>query len=388
MQKAYKVPFVDYPVHYRSLEGEIDAAIKEVLSNGDLILRSEVRQFESDIASFLNVEYAVGVSSGTDALHLSLVGAGVVHGDEVITVAHTFVATVAAIVHSGAKPILVDIGDDMDMDVEQVEQAITPKTKAIIPVHLNGRMCDMGKVMAIADEHRLTVVEDAAQALGATFDGKKAGSFGLTGCFSFYPAKMLGAVGDAGLVVTNSEEMAGKIRTLRDHGRETKDDLTCFGFTNRLDNLQAAVLDVKLRYLPEWIERRREIANLYYQGLSDLPELKLPPSTCFHDRFFDVYQNYVIRSEERDQLTTYLKESGIETLISWRKPMHRHDALGLGHFNLPKTEQLSDEVISLPMYPELRNEQIRYVVDAIHKFYRFAAEGSVTCSGEDVTKTR
>jgi len=366
----YKVPFVNYPEHYRRIWDEVMEAIEGALSNGDLILRDQLRQFEENIASFVGVKYAVGLNSGTDALLLSLKAAGVGPGDEVITVAHTFVATVSAIVYCGAKPILVDIGEDMNMDVEQVEQVITPQTKAIIPVHLNGRTCDMEKPMTIANEHDLLVVEDAAQALGATFDGKKAGAFGLTGCFSFYPAKMLGAAGDGGIAVTNDEEIAEKIRLLRDHGyQRSTGEMLCYGYNSRLDNVQAAILDVKLRHLPEWIERRRDIVSLYHQGLSDLQELKIPPPPRSDNRFFDVYQNYVIRAKERDRLAAHLDESGIEILISWPKPMHRHDALGLGHFHLPKTEQISNEVLSLPMYPELDDEQVSSVIEAIHKFY-------------------
>ena len=363
----YKVPFVNYPEHYRRIWDEVIKAITEALSNGDLILRDQLRQFEESIASFVGVKYAVGVNSGTDALFLSLKAAGVGPGDEVITVAHTFVATVTVIAQCGAKPILIDVGEDMNMDVEQVERVITPKTKVIVPVYLNGRMCDMGRLMEIANEHDLLVIEDAAQALGATFDGKKAGSFGLTGCFSFYPAKMLGAAGDGGIVVTNDEEIAEKIRLLRDHGyQRSTGDILYYGYNSRLDNLQAAILDVKLKHLPEWIERRRELANLYQQGLSDLPELKLPPHS--DGRFFDVYQNYVIRAKERDKLVAHLRESGIEILISWPKPMHHHEALGLKHFHLPETEQISNEVLSLPMYPELTEKEIGYITKKIKLF--------------------
>jgi dTDP-4-amino-4,6-dideoxygalactose transaminase len=366
----YKVPFVNYPEHYRRIWNEVMDAITEALSKGDLILRDQLREFEENIASFIGVKHAVGVNSGTDALFLSLKAAEVGQGDEVITVAHTFVATVSAIVYCGAKPILVDVGEDMNMDVNQVEQAITPKTKAIIPVHLNGRICDMEKLMAIANEHDLLIIEDAAQALGATFDGKKAGAFGLTGCFSFYPAKMLGAAGDGGIAVTNDEEIAEKIRLLRDHGyQRSTGEMLCYGYNSRLDNVQAAILDVKLKHLPEWIERRRDIVSLYHQGLSDLQELKIPPPPRSDNRFFDVYQNYVIRAKERDKLVAYLEESGIEILISWPKPMHRHAALGLVHFQLPKTEQISKEVLSLPMYPELDDEQVDIVIDALHKLY-------------------
>jgi dTDP-4-amino-4,6-dideoxygalactose transaminase len=367
----YKVPFVNYPEHYRRIWAEVMEAIKEALSKGDLILRDQLGQFEENVASFVGVKHAVGVNSGTDALFLSLKAAGVGRrGDEVITVAHTFVATVSAIVYCGAKPILLDIGEDMNMDTEQVEQVITPRTKAIIPVHLNGRMCDMEKLMAIANEHDLIVIEDAAQALGATFNRKGAGSFGLTGCFSFYPAKMLGAAGDGGIAVTNDEEIAEKIRLLRDHGyQRSTGEMLCYGYNSRLDNVQAAILDVKLKYLPEGIKRRRELAELYHRGLSDLQELKLPPPPLSNDRFFDVYQNYVIRAKERDRLVAHLEESGIEILVSWSKPMHHHDALGLKHFYLPKTEQISNDVLSLPMYPELSDEQVEYAIGAIHKFY-------------------
>lgn len=365
----YKVPFVNYPEHYRRAWDEVMVAVTEALSNGDLILRNQLRQFEENIASFVGVKYAVGVNSGTDALFLSLKAAGIDSGDEVITVAHTFIATISVIVECGARPILVDVGEDMNMDVAQVEQAITSNTKAIVPVYLNGRMCDMGRLMKIANEYDLLVIEDAAQALGATFDGEGAGSFGLTGCFSFYPAKVLGAAGDGGIVVTDDEEIAEKIRLLRDHGyQRSTGDILCYGYNSRLDNVQAAILDVKLKHLPEWVERRRDLANLYHQGLSDLQELKLPPLS--NDHFFDVYQNYVIRAKERDQLAAHLEECGIETLISWHKPLHRYDVLGLGHFNLPKTEQLSNEVLSLPMYPELGDEQVGYVADSIHKFYK------------------
>lgn len=368
---TYKVPFVDYPAQYHSTESEIDAAIKDVFSKGDFILRDQLQQFEDNMASFLEVNHAIGVNSGTDALQLSLLAAGVGPSDEVITVAHTFVATLAAIVHCGAKPILVDIGEDMNMDVGQVEQVITPKTKAIIPVHLNGRLCDMGELMSIADKHDLAVIEDAAQALGATFDGKMAGFFGLTGCFSFYPAKMLGAAGDGGLVTTNDEEIAEKVRLLRDHNRQkSTGEILGYGFTSRLDNLQAAILNVKLKHLPEWIERRRELASLYHRKLSDLSQLKLPPPPESKGRFYDVYQNYVVRAQDRDSLAAHLKDSGVEILISWPKPLHHQKSLGLDRFHLPKTEQISNEVISLPIYPELSNEKVNYIIETTHNFYQ------------------
>ena len=223
--------------------------------------------------------------------------------------------------------------------------------------------------------HDLLLIEDAAQALGATFDGEKAGSFGLTGCFSFYPAKMLGAAGDGGIAVTNDEEIAEKIRRLRDHGyQRSTGDILYYGFNSRLDNLQAAILDVKLKHLPDWIEKRREIASLYHGDLSDLQELKLPPSLHSNNLFFEVYQNYVIRAKERDKLVAHLRESGIEILVSWSKPMHHHEALGLKHFYLPTTEQISNGVLSLPMYPEFREVQVKFVAEVIRKFCKTKTE--------------
>jgi len=367
----YKAPFVNYPEHYRRIWDEVMDAITQALSKGDLILRDQVRQFEEGIAASCGAKYAVGLNSGTDAIHLSLDAAGIGPGDEVITVAHTFVATVSVIIHLGATPVLVDVGEDYNMDIDQVEQAITPKTRALIPVHLNGRLCDMEKLMDIASRHNLVVIEDAAQALWATFDGKQGGTFGVTGCFSLYPAKLLGAAGDGGILITDSEAMAQKVRLLRDHGQDrATGEILYYGYNSRLDNIQAAILNVKLKYLLRWIERRREIANLYQQGLSDLPELKLPPPPQDQGRYYDVFTNYAIMSEDRDELVAHLRESDIEILISWPKPMHHHKALGLEHFHLPQTEKISREVLSLPMNAEVTNEQVEYVIETIRRFYR------------------
>ncbi len=369
-EMAYKVPFVDFPAQYRGLRKEILGAVEEVFNRGDFILRSQVTQLEEAIASSLGVDYGIGLNSGTDALYLSLKAAGIGPGDEVITVSHTYVATVAVIVHCGATPILVDVTDDFNMDVAQFEPAISPRTRAVIPVHLNGRVCDMERIMEIASRHNLAVIEDAAQSLGATFDGKKGGSFGLTGCFSFYPAKLLGAAGDAGMVVTNDKELDKKIRLLRDHGRETKDDFACFGFNSRLDNLQAAILNVKLKVLPRWIDRRRQIAGMYQQGLGVISYVKLPPPPQPGSRYFDVYQNYVIQAQQRDALCDYLLKCGIEILVSNPIPVHHQKALGLSHFHLPVTEQLALEVLSLPMNTEISNEQVELVIDSVRQFYK------------------
>jgi len=365
---SYKVRFVDMPTHYKSLKTEILEIVDEVLSRGDVVLREDLRRFEEESASFVGTKYAIGLNSGTDALFLSLRAAGVSTGDEVITVAHTFVATVAAIIHNGATPILVDVGEDFNMDMDTLEEVITPNTKAVIPVHLNGRLCDMERLLAIAKRHNLIVIEDACQSLGAELRGKKSGSFGLAGCFSLYPFKMLGAFGDGGLVTTDDQEISEKIRLFRDHGQNRKTgEVVFYGFNSRLDNLHAAILRLKLKYLPKWIERRREVAGMYKTGLSNIRQLKLPH---FHgDGYYDVFQNYVIRADNRDALVNFLEENGIEVLISWPIPLTHHQGINLIHFRLPETEKISGEVISLPMNSEITDEQVNYVIECICGFY-------------------
>jgi dTDP-4-amino-4,6-dideoxygalactose transaminase len=365
---AYKVPFVDPREHYRRLKPEIDAAIADTLARGDLVLRQQLRDFERNLAAFVGTKYAVGVNSCYHALHFSLLAAGIGEGDEVITVGHTFVATVSAIVHAGAKPVLIDVSPDYNLNPELLEAAVTPRTRAIIPVHLNGRICDMQRIEAIASKHTLVVIEDAAQALGANFRGQRAGSFGLAGCFSFYPFKSLGGLGDGGAVTTNDPNVARTVTLLRFNGedRETG-EFHCHGYTALLDNVQAAVLDVKLRHLPDWIDHRRKIAALYQGGLDGIDALQLPHFSENHH--FDSYQNYVIRTPLRDQLREDLKEQGIETLIHWAKPMWEHRGLGLENPGLPETEAICREVLSLPMSAETTPEQVETTVRAIRAFF-------------------
>jgi dTDP-4-amino-4,6-dideoxygalactose transaminase len=366
----WKVRFVDYPAQFRSMEGEIMETIRAVLSRGDLMLRQQLRDFERNLADFVGTRYAIGTSNCTDALHLALRAAGVGAGDEVITVSHTFVATVAAVIHAGATPVLVDIGDDHNMNVEFVEAAITPRTKVILPVHLNGRVCDMGRLMAVADRYGLLVIEDSAQALGASFAGKNGGAFGLAGCFSFYPAKLLGAFGDAGAVVTNSDELAEKVRLLRDHGRTLDGDVAGWSFNCRLDNLQAAVLDVKLKRLAEWIARRRELAQLYDKLLSGVGALRLPPPPVADGPYFDTFQNYEVEARDRERLVSQLRKNGVEILIPWGgKGVHQFKSLGLTHFRLPRTEELFREALMLPLHTELNHAQVEYVAGVIREFF-------------------
>lgn len=366
----WKVRYIDYPTHFRNLEAGIMDTVRTVLARGDLILRRQLRDFEEHFASFVGTKYAVGVSNCTDGMRLALIAAGVGPGDEVITVSHTFVATAAAIRHVGATPVFVDIGADHNVDVDLLQEAITPRTSAILPVHLNGRLCEMGRLMAIAEQYGLVVVEDSAQALGASYDGRKAGAFGLAGAFSFYPAKVLGAFGDAGAVVTDDKRIAERVRRLRDHGRTPDGDIAEWAFNCRMDNLHAAILDYKLQFVPQWIARRREIAHLYHEGLSGIPGLTLPPPPTMDGPFFDVFQNCEIEAEDRDRLVRHLQAQGVETLIPWGgKGVHQWPALGMNHFRLPRTERMFQRVLMLPMYPELRNEDVQYVIGVMRGFY-------------------
>lgn len=367
---SYKVPFVNYPLQYRNQKQEIDQAMQRVLENGDLILRGDVEEFERSLAKFLGVKYAVGLSNGTDAIIFALKAAGIGQGDEVLTVSHTFVASVASIAHCQATPILVDVKEnDYTMDMDKLEAAITARTKAVIPVHYNGRCCDMERLMKIANKYNLAVIEDTAQALGACQDNKKAGSFGRASTYSFYPAKILGGYGDAGALATNDQDIYKKAVLLRDHGQETKTDIVCFGFTGRIDNLHAAILNVKFKLLPKWIERRRGIARIYEKGLAQVKEIGLPPLADSDSRYYDVYQNYVLRASRRDELAKYLREKGVEILIKDPIALHHHKPLKLEHFKLPVSERLAKQVISLPMYPELTDDQVDSVIKTVKDFY-------------------
>ena len=367
MTYNYNVRFVNYPEHYRRLKSELDTAYFDIMNSGDFILRQHLEDFEQNFAKFLGVKYAVGVNSGTDALFFSGVVTDLGEGDEVITVSHTFLATVGAIINNNATPVLIDVAKDHNMDVTLIEKAINTKTKAILPVHLNGRLCDMEIIMEIAEKYDLKVIEDSAQALGSTLNNKKAGTFGTTSIFSFYPAKVLGTAGDGGMFCTNNEEIAIRTRELRDNGRTSTGGVNGYGYCSRLDNLHAAFLNVKLSHVPEWIKRRREIADQYKEGLNEISELQLP----FYDddRFFDVYQNFVVQTPERDDFARYLRESGIEILISWPIPMHKQASLNLD-FNLPMTEKISNTVLSLPMYPELSNDEVQTVIDVVKGFFK------------------
>lgn len=364
-----KVPFVDPIKAYHAIREEIDGAYFDVMNRGDYIDRSDLKKFEASLAAFVGTKYAVGLNSGYDALHLSLRAAGIKPGDEVIVPSHTFVASCSAIVNVGAVPVLVDVGKDFNIDCAKIEEAITPQTRGIMPVHLNGYMADMNRVMDIAQRHNLIVVEDACQSLGATLDGKGAGSWGAAGCWSFYPFKILGGYGDGGAITTNDPEIAQYARRMRYNGedRETG-EYHGHGFTALLDNIQAAWLDIKLRHLPAWIVRRQAIARRYNETLSDLPNLLLPHYA--DARFTHVYQNYVVRAKEGDDFSNHLKAKGIGVLTQFRKPYYRHANLKLVDRGFPETEALSREVCSLPMNAEITDEQVEYVIASVREFYQ------------------
>lgn len=381
---SYRVPFIDPKEHYRKLKSEIDFAFTDTLSKGDLVLRQQLRDFEKRLADYCGVKYAVGVNSCYHALHFSLLAAGVQAGDEVITVGHTFVATVSAIVHAGAKPVLVEVRSDYNMCPDSFAAAITPRTKAVIPVHLNGRVCEMDRILEIAAKHKIAVIEDAAQALGATHKGTRAGAFGLAGCFSFYPFKSLGGLGDGGAVTTNDPEVARLATLLRFNGEDRQTgDFFYHGYTALLDNVNAAILDVKLRHFDEFVAHRRATAKLYHRLLQDVDGIERPHFDG--DGYFDTFQNYVIRTKQRDELRQYMREQGVETLVHWARPMWSYPGLQLGTPALPYTESVCREVISLPMSAETTEEHVRITVDVIREFFA-TKSGSKTAQKAVVTR--
>jgi dTDP-4-amino-4,6-dideoxygalactose transaminase len=359
------IPYVDLQRQYRSIKAEIDAAVLRVLDSAQFVLGDEVAAFEREFANYCNVSDAVGVNSGTSALHLSLLAAGIGPGDEVITVPFTFVATVSTICYTGARPVLVDIEPDYyTMDPSRLEAAITPRTKAIVPVHLYGQPADMDPILEIAHRRGLTVIEDAAQAHGAEYHGRRCGSMGALAAFSFYPGKNLGAYGEGGAVVSNDTEMVRQIRMLRDWGSARRYEHTFKGFNYRMEAFQGAILRVKMKYIEAWTEARRSRAAVYARALADAP-MQLPEERpgCRH-----VYHVYAVRTPERDRIHATLREQGIHTGIHYPIPIHlqpAHADLGYKTRDFPVSEQLANEVLSLPMFPELTDEQIDEVATAV-----------------------
>jgi dTDP-4-amino-4,6-dideoxygalactose transaminase len=377
------IPLLDLKAHHAPIQDEILSAITRVVQSQTFILGQEVVTLEEQIASYCQTKFGIGVSSGTDALLLALMALGIgSNHEEVITTPYSFFATAEVIVRVGAKPVFVDIDPiSYAMDPANIERVITPKTKAIIPVHLYGQCADMKPILDIAQRHELAVIEDAAQALGATYpNGRRSGNMGTVGCFSFFPSKNLGAMGDAGMVVTDDAGLADRLRTLRVHGAERKYYHRLLGGNFRLDAIQAAVLNVKLKYLNDWTFQRSRNASRYESlfnnsGLLETNQVQLPTAMYAHTEIENhhIYNQFVIRAQERDQLRTHLRENGIASEIYYPVPLHLQECFGnLGYHegDFPEAERASRETLALPIYPELNDEQQTYIVDTIRSFYK------------------
>jgi len=369
------IPVVDLKAQYDSLKDEIDAAIYKVIEQGQFILGPEVKTFEREIASYCGTKLAVGVASGTDALHLALLACGIKPGDEVITTPFTFIATAEAITRCGAIPIFSDIDPrTYNLDPAQIEKKITPRTKAIIPVHLYGQPANMEPILELAKKYNLKVIEDCAQALGAEYKGKKVGSLGDAGCLSFFPSKVLGAYGDGGMIVTSETKIADTADLLRKHGARSSYYYLMHGFNSRLDSIQAAILRVKLKYLDEWNELRRDKARLYAQMLSQMGNIEPP---YVEKDGLSSFNYYTIRLRnrriDRNELRKYLASKGIQTSVYYPLSLHLQEvykSLGYKAGDFPASELAQEQVLSLPMYPELSEKQIEEIAVAIRRFYR------------------
>ena len=364
------IPFFEYSRLWSDEKDNLLKIIENTSSSGGFILQKEVSNFELELASFTNSNYSVGVGNATDGMEILLEAIGVENGDEVIICSHTMLATASAIKTVGGIPIPVEIGEDNLIDPEAIEDAITHRTIGIMPTQLNGRTCKMDLILSIAKKHGLFVVEDAAQALGSKYKGQFAGTFGLGGSISFYPAKVLGCLGDAGAVLVNDNDLYHKIYQIHDHGRDVDGEVKRWGRNSRLDNLQAAILSYKLSSYSEVINRRRAVAQIYQDRLGDLDELSLPFGPHSDLDHYDVFQNYEMQAHNRDELKLYLAENGVGTLIQWGgKAVHQFEQLSF-NISLPKTEKFFERCIMLPMNIFISNEDVEYICEKVINFYR------------------
>ncbi len=364
-----KLNFTDLHIQYKNLEKKIDSAIKEVLESCQFINGPQVGQLEEAIAGYCGSKYGIGVSSGTDALLLSLMAADIQPGDEVITTPFTFIATAEVVALLGAKPVFVDIDQKTyNIDVNMIKDKINSKTKAIIPVHLFGQMADMDDIMGLAEKNNLIVIEDAAQAIGAEYHNKKSCSIGHFGTLSFFPAKNLGSYGDAGMIITNDEKYDKKLKSLRNHGQSKRYVHSLIGTNARLDTIQAAILLVKMKYLDQWINNRIRLAEQYNDNLKDYVTTPFKKEENKH-----VYAQYSIRTEKRDELKDYLNKNGIPTAIHYPGPLHMQECfkdLGYKEGDFPNSKEISNEIMSLPIYPEMTNEKQNIVIETIQQFFK------------------
>lgn len=365
------IPFFNYPQLFKLHESELMEKFKDVCTRGAYILQKDLIEFEDQLKNYLNVKHAFGVADGTNALIIGLMAMGIKANDEVIVPSHTYIASAASIALLGAVPVLADITSDHLICPESVQSLISDKTKAIMPVHVNGRCCNMDALTSLAREYNLQIIEDAAQALGAKYKGKYAGTFGSCGTFSFYPAKVLGCFGDGGGIVTNDDSIAEKLYQLRDHGRNKDGLVVTWGTNSRLDNLQAAILNVKFKYFDAAIQRRRAIAQQYHDGLNKIKDLTLPPPPSNEGGvYFDNFQNYELESGSRDALRAFLTNKGIATIIQWAgKAVHQFADLDLENTNLSNTEKFFQRCFLLPLNTSLDDEDVRYIVNCIREFY-------------------
>ncbi len=367
------IPLTDLKAQLDSIQPEINKAISRVLASGRYILGSEVESFEHEMASYLGTDYAIGVASGTDALHLALLACEIGVGDEVITTPFTFTATAEAITYCGAKPVFVDIDKDtLNIAAGKIEEKITSKTRAILPVHLYGLPADMARINKISTKHGLKVIEDCAQSLGSSLNGMKTGAIGDAGCLSFFPAKNLGAFGDGGMVVTNSEEIARMVKTLRQHGSSSTYQYDLIGFNSRLDSIQAAILSVKLKHLDNWIEKRRKNALFYNECLAGINNFELPDDRSLYNHSMNYYTIRLKDHSIRDPLRKYLLDHGIATNVYYPLCLHLQKAyryLDYKKGDFPISESAQESVLSLPMYPELQRVQIKEIVEQIKCYF-------------------
>jgi len=366
------IPLVDLKTQYNSVKTEIDQAIAGVIESGQFVSGSEVGAFEEDMAAYLGVKYAVGVASGTDALHLALLACRIGAGDEVITTPFTFIATAEAITRCGATPVFADIDPaTCNIDPDKIKSKISGRTRAILPVHLYGQPAELDTISELAKKYDLKVIEDCAQALGAKYKGEKVGSLGDAGCLSFFPSKMLGAYGDGGMVVTNNPDIADRVKLLRNHGSWKKYHCVAHGFNSRLDSIQAAVLRAKLHYLQDWIYKRQECARVYTQLLRTIDWISVPYEPEYSTHAYNYYTIRIGRNINRGRLIDFLSDSGISTAIYYPVALHLqevHRDLGYAVGDFPCSEQAQDRVLSLPMYPELETYQIELIVDKMRDF--------------------
>ncbi len=361
-----KIPFLRLAKHHEKILPELIEATTSVIRTGQFILGPTVEEFEKKFAQYHETSFAIGLNSGTDAIILSLKALGISSGDEVITTSNSFITTVSSIELVGARPILVDIGADDNIDVNLIESKINPKTKAIIPVHWGGRPCEMDKIVALSKKYNLFIIEDCAQAISARYKGKLVGTFGDCGAFSLHPFKTLGACGDAGIVLTKDPKIADSIRILRNNGLNIQGVSSVWSNNSRLDALQAAILSVKMNYFEEWTNKRISLSNQYFKNLSILNEVILPEVN--NEIFYSVFHTYIIKAQNRDELQQFLKDNGIETRLHYNIPIHQQPVMKIKH-KLPQQDLIAKHILSLPLNAELEELEVEYICEKITEFY-------------------